>query len=128
MPQMRVARIANRLNPAQKSRSVKMAGNRVRRHWLRKRRPAGPGLEFLRGIEQHRPATQAGVDSGLKQPAHLRTTESPLRARLARHTVLLRTQLRVPLSVCFNDLAVRGRIALLREAQHIGPFQYGLHD
>jgi len=119
---MRVACVADGFHPFEEGGPVKAIRNYIGRHRLGERRPTRTGLKLLGSVEQNRVAAKAGIDARLKEAAHLRA-EGALGAGLTRHVIFLGAELLAPLGVCLYDFAIRCRIAVLGEAQNIGPFQ-----
>ena len=120
MAQVGVTSVANSFDALQKRRPVKPVGNDILLDGLREGRPACMRFEFLRRIEEDGLATQAGINSRLKEAAHCRA-EGALRSSLPGDVIFLVTQLFAPFGVRFNDLAIRRGVAALRQIQYIGP-------
>lgn len=125
MAQMRVAGITDSFNPLQEARAVKAIGDRVYLEWLRERRPSGVRFEFFIRVKEQGIATEARVNAWLEQAAHLRA-ERPLGARLPGDVVLFIGQLLAPLRFRLGDLAIRSRIAVLRQVEDIRPGEHVL--
>jgi hypothetical protein len=123
MTQVGVAGAANGFDALQESRPVEAVSDDIILDRLGERWPAGIGLEFLRCIEKHRVAAQAGIDSRLKEAAHFRA-EGALCSGPSGDVVFLVSELSAPFGVRFDDLAIRRGVAVLRQIQNIGPFDH----
>jgi hypothetical protein len=121
--QVRVTSVADSLDALENRRSIEPVGDYIRLDRLRKRRPAGVRLEFLRRIEENGFTTNAGIDSRLEEAAHFRA-ESSLRAGLPGYVVLFVAQLSPPFSVRLHHFAIRRRIAAFRQIENIGPLEH----
>src|ERR1700733_2692327 len=102
---MCVTSIADRLDALQERRPVEAVGDRIFLDRLGEGRPACVRLEFLRCVEWDSFTAQAGINSRLKEAAHLRG-EGSLRACLPGYIVFFIAQLSAPFSVCLDDLAI----------------------
>ena len=123
MTQVGVAGVASGFDALQERRPIEPVSDDIGFDRLGERGPARAGLEFLRCIEKHRVAAQAGINSRLKEAAHFRA-EGALRSPLSSDVVFLVSELSAPFGVRFDDLAIRRGVADLRQIQNIGPFEH----
>ena len=86
--QVGVTSVADSFDALQKRRSVKSVGNYILLDGLCEGWPAGMRLKFLRRIEKDGFAAKAGIDSRLKEAAHLRA-KGALRSGLPGDMVFL---------------------------------------
>ena len=86
--QVGVTSVADSFDALQKRRSVKSVGNYILLDGLCEGWPAGMRLKFLRRIEKDGFAAKAGIDSLLKEAAHLRA-KGALRSGLPGDMVFL---------------------------------------
>src|SRR6185369_18053000 len=111
MPEVRVAARAEDLGTRHEPAAIVLLGDRLLGDRLPVARPAGAGVELRLGPEQGLPAADAFVRSGIFRIPVL-AGESALGAVLARHLVLLRRELRLPLRIRLHDL-VHVRLVIL---------------
>ena len=126
MPQVSVAGIADGFDPLHPGGSVEVVGDGSRIKRLCEGGPSGVGLELFVGIEEECGAACTGVETGLKEAAHL-GAEGALGAGLAGDVVFLVGQDLPPFGVGFYYFLRGLGVAVFGEVENVRPFEHPLH-
>jgi hypothetical protein len=123
VPKMRTAGVANSFDAGCAVAGVEVIGDGIHGDRLSEGRPAGAGIEFLRGIEQNGIAAQAGIDSGLQEAAHGRT-EGALGACLASNQILVSAELPAPFGIGLYDFMIGRGVAIFGKEENVIPLEH----
>lgn len=123
MAEVRLADIAQGLDPLPAMRPITGIGNYSFVNGLCERRPAGAGIKFRARVEERFITTCTGIKTGLETAAH-RRTERLLGTFQAHHRKLLRAELCAPLGVTTDKHTRRFGVALTGTAQDFWPVNH----